>query len=177
LSNEVDHDICLDVFQHPVHVSNISTTFLHKVVFICIIHRNNNLLPGHTLGSYVDSRFRLAITFDHVLNVVDVLHLEDGEDFFDFENAFSIAVYLGGLCIQHTLITICMRWCLYLEKFGDLVDFFKGFSRYRRRKSLNTSQFVIVLIFELAIFDWISFQYAVKRYLLSTGVVIGVCNK
>jgi len=87
----------------------VSTAFLHKVVFVCIVHRNNDLLSGHTLGSHVDSRFRLAIVFDHALNVVDVLHLEGREGFFDFENVFSIAAYLEGLCIQHTPITICTR--------------------------------------------------------------------
>jgi len=77
----------------------VSTAFFHKVVFVCIISRNDDLLSGHTLGSHVNLRFRLAIVFDYVLNVVDVLCLESGEGFFDFENAFGIAAYLRGLCI------------------------------------------------------------------------------
>ena len=71
--NEVNHNICLDVFQCLVHVSNMSTAFLHKVVLVCIVYKNNNLLPEYILGSHVDSRFRLAITFDYALNIVDVL--------------------------------------------------------------------------------------------------------
>ena len=97
--NEVDHDIYLEVFQYSVHISNMSTTFLHKVVFVCIVHRNDDLLPEHTLGSHVDLRFRLVIIFDHTLNIIDVLCFEGGKDFFDFENAFGIAAYLRGLCI------------------------------------------------------------------------------
>ena len=79
--------------------SFILNTFLYKVVLVCIVHRNNDLLPGYTLDSHVDSRFRLAITFDHALNIVNVLCLEDGKDFFDFENTFSIVAYLGGLYV------------------------------------------------------------------------------
>ena len=70
-----------------------------------------------------------------------------------------------------------MRWHLCLEKFGDLVDFFRGFSGYRRGNSLNTSWFVIVLIFGLAIFDWVSFQYVVEKYFLFKEVIIGICDK
>ena len=77
----------------------MNTAFLHKVVLVCIIYRNDVLLPGHTLGSHVNLRFRLAIAFDHMLNIIDVLCFEGGEGFFDFENTFSIAAYLGGLCI------------------------------------------------------------------------------
>jgi len=77
----------------------MNTAFLHKVILVCIIHRNDDLLPGHTLGSYVDLRFMLAIAFDHVLNVVNILCFESREGFFDFENAFSITAYLRGLCI------------------------------------------------------------------------------
>jgi len=77
----------------------VNTAFLCKVILVCIIHKNDDLLPGHTLGSHVNLRFRLAIAFNHMLNVVDVLCFENGEGFFDFENAFSIAAYLGGLCI------------------------------------------------------------------------------
>jgi len=57
------------------------------------------MLLRYTFGSRVDSRYRLAIIFDHVLNVVNVLCLEGGKSFFDFENAFGIAAYLESLCI------------------------------------------------------------------------------
>jgi len=75
----------------------MSTTFLYKVIFVCIVHRNDDLLPKHTLGSHIDLRFRLAIIFDHTLNIIDVLCLKGGKDFFDFENAFSIA----ACCSNH----------------------------------------------------------------------------
>jgi len=77
----------------------MSTAFLHKVVLVCIVYKNNNLLPGYILGSHVDSRFRLAITFDYALNIVDVLCLEGREGFFDFENIFDIAAYLRSLYV------------------------------------------------------------------------------
>jgi len=99
LSNKVDHDICFNVFQHSVHVSDVSTAFLHKVAFVYIVYRNNDMLSRYTLGSHVDSRFRLAIIFDYSLNVINVLCLKGKKDFFDFENIFGIAAYLGGLCI------------------------------------------------------------------------------
>ena len=67
------------------------------------------MLPRHILGSYVGLRFRLVIAFDHSLNVINIFCLKDGKDFFDFENIFRTAAYLGGLYIQHILITICMR--------------------------------------------------------------------
>ena len=57
------------------------------------------MLLRYTFGSHVNSRYRLAIIFDHVLNVVNVLCLEGGKSFFDFENAFGIAAYLESLCI------------------------------------------------------------------------------
>ena len=77
----------------------MSTAFLHKVVLIYIVHRNDDILLRYTLGSHVDSRYRFAIIFDHVLNVVNVLCLEGGKSFFDFENAFGIAAYLKSLYI------------------------------------------------------------------------------
>jgi len=74
LLNEVDHNIYLDVFQYSV-LSNISTAFLHKVVFVCIVHRNNVLFSKHTLDSYVNLRFRFAIIFDYILNVISFIFL------------------------------------------------------------------------------------------------------
>jgi len=74
----------------------VNTAFFYKV---SLIHENNDLLFRQTLSSYVDLWFELAIAFDYTLNVINVLHLEDREDFLDFKNIFGITTYLKGLCI------------------------------------------------------------------------------
>ena len=82
-----------------VYASNVNTAFLYEVSLISIVQENNNLLFRQALSSHVDLWFELAIAFDHTLNVINVLHLENREGFLDFKNVFGIITYLKGLCI------------------------------------------------------------------------------
>ena len=77
----------------------MNTAFLYEVSLISIVQENNNLLFRQALSSHVDLWFELAIAFDHTLNVINVLHLENREGFLDFKNVFGIITYLKGLCI------------------------------------------------------------------------------
>jgi len=77
----------------------VNTAFFYEVFLISIVQENNDLPYRQALSSHVDLWFELAIAFDHILNVINVLHLEDREDFLDFKNIFGITIYLKCLYI------------------------------------------------------------------------------
>ena len=85
------------------HVSDMSTTFphafSHEVIYICIIHRNNDLLSRWAFDCHIYVRFKLVIAIDHLLNAINVVSLKSGKGFLDFENTFSIASAFRSLCV------------------------------------------------------------------------------
>ena len=74
----------------------MNTTFLHEIFPVNIIYGNNDLFPKQALCSHVDTWFGLAITFDHLLNI---LCLEGGKSFLDFKYIFGIITCPRGLYI------------------------------------------------------------------------------
>jgi len=68
----------------------MSTTFPHEVIYICIVHRNNDLLFRQAFGCHIYTRFRLIIPIDHLLDAIDIVSLESEKGFLDFENQVKV---------------------------------------------------------------------------------------
>ena len=77
----------------------MNTAFLHKILFVIIVHRNSDLFSRQALCSYVNSWFELTIAFNNFLDIIDVFYFKREKSFFDFENILSITACHGSLSI------------------------------------------------------------------------------
>ena len=130
---KVSHDLRFDVFKCSVNVSDMNTTFLHKLHLIVIAHWNNDLLPWQALYSHVDSWLRFTIIFDNFLYIFNFFCLKIWKYLLDFKNFPCVIGWKWCLCIQFSCIFLSICWIILLEKFWNLINFFGQFGQNRKR--------------------------------------------
>ena len=72
-SNEVGHNVWLDVFEHPVQVCNVYIEQSHEFQFIIITRGDDNLPSRGFFSSYVNSGFYLSRIIDCFVNPFNFL--------------------------------------------------------------------------------------------------------
>ncbi len=75
----------------------MGTTFVHKVLFVNITHRDNDLLTQWPFCGHVDMwlEFGIIIFLDDLLNIVDFSCLKRRESLFNSQHFLSVANILG----------------------------------------------------------------------------------
>ena len=70
---------------------------LYKLGNIIIIHQNDDLFSGQSLGYYLNMWFGLWTTVDNFMDLVDFLNIESWKVILNFNNLRCANILLGGL--------------------------------------------------------------------------------
>jgi len=90
------------MFLGSVQIRDVAATLFYKLLYIVIVHQNNNLFSRWTFGGHVNTWFRLTTTIatiDDFLYVLNLVCLEREESVFNLENFHSIVARLRYLSI------------------------------------------------------------------------------